>query len=80
MRINVVIISDVVPCASRCEAKCLVVVQPFIRVREHLIVVDEVQFASQAVLMAEELIKKNLQKDDQVKLVEDYLEKVGTVQ
>ncbi len=38
------------------------------------------EVANQAVLMAEELIKKNLQKDDQVKLVEDYLEKVGTVQ
>jgi F-type H+-transporting ATPase subunit b len=38
------------------------------------------EVANQAVLMAEELIRKNLQKDDQVKLVEDYLEKVGTVQ
>jgi F-type H+-transporting ATPase subunit b len=38
------------------------------------------EVANQAVLMAEELIKKNLQKDDQVKLIEDYLEKVGTVQ
>jgi len=38
------------------------------------------EVANQAVLMAEELIKKNLQQDDQVKLIEDYLEKVGTVQ
>ena len=38
------------------------------------------EVANQAVMMAEELIKKNLQKDDQVKLIEDYLEKVGTVQ
>jgi F-type H+-transporting ATPase subunit b len=38
------------------------------------------EVANQAVLMAEELIKKNLRRDDQVKLIEDYLEKVGTVQ
>jgi len=36
--------------------------------------------ANQAVVMAEELIKKNLQETDQVKLIEDYLTKVGTVQ
>jgi F-type H+-transporting ATPase subunit b len=36
--------------------------------------------ANQAVVMAEELIKKNLQEADQVKLIEDYLAKVGTVQ
>ena len=36
--------------------------------------------ANQAVVMAEELIKKNLQETDQVKLIEDYLAKVGTVQ
>jgi F-type H+-transporting ATPase subunit b len=36
--------------------------------------------ANQAVLMAEELIRKNLQEADQVKLIEDYLAKVGTVQ
>jgi F-type H+-transporting ATPase subunit b len=38
------------------------------------------EVANQAVLMAEELIRKNLQQDDQVKLIEDYLKKVGTVQ
>ena len=38
------------------------------------------EVANQAVMMAEELIKKNLRQDDQVKLIEDYLEKVGTVQ
>ena len=37
------------------------------------------EVANQAVMMAEELIKKNLRQDDQVKLIEDYLEKVGTV-
>jgi len=36
--------------------------------------------ANQAVVMAEELIRKNLQEADQVKLIEDYLAKVGTVQ
>lgn len=38
------------------------------------------EVANQAVLMAEELIKKSLQSADQVKLVEEYLEKVGTIQ
>ena len=38
------------------------------------------EVANQAVMMAEELIKKNLQETDQVKLIEDYLAKVGTVQ
>lgn len=38
------------------------------------------EVANQAVMMAEELIKKNLQQDDQVKLIEDYLEKVGAIQ
>ena len=38
------------------------------------------EVANQAVVMAEELIRKNLQEADQVKLIEDYLEKVGTVQ
>jgi len=36
--------------------------------------------AEQAAVMAEELIKKNLTADDQVKIVEDYLAKVGAVQ
>jgi len=36
--------------------------------------------ANQAVVLAEELIRKNLQGPDQVKLIEDYLAKVGTVQ
>jgi len=38
------------------------------------------EVANQAVVMAEELIRKNLQDTDQVKLIEDYLAKVGTVQ
>jgi F-type H+-transporting ATPase subunit b len=38
------------------------------------------EVANQAVVMAEELIRKNLQEADQVKLIEDYLAKVGTVQ
>ncbi|KPJ99363.1 MAG: hypothetical protein AMJ60_05345 [Desulfobacterales bacterium SG8_35] len=38
------------------------------------------EVANQAVVMAEELIRKNLQDADQVKLIEDYLAKVGTVQ
>jgi F-type H+-transporting ATPase subunit b len=38
------------------------------------------EVANQAVVMAEELIRKNLQEKDQVKLIEDYLAKVGTVQ
>ncbi len=39
---------------------------------------DEV--ADQAAVMAEELIVKNLTADDQVKIIEDYLVKVGAVQ
>ncbi len=39
---------------------------------------DEV--AEQAAVMAEELIVKNLTDDDQVKIIEDYLSKVGAVQ
>ena len=39
---------------------------------------DEV--ADQAAVMAEELIVKNLTDEDQVKIVEDYLAKVGAVQ
>jgi F-type H+-transporting ATPase subunit b len=38
------------------------------------------EVANQAVIMAEEMIRKNLQKADQVKLIEEYLAKVGTVQ
>lgn len=38
------------------------------------------EIAEQAILVAEELIKKNLQADDQNKMVEDYLDKVGTIQ
>jgi F-type H+-transporting ATPase subunit b len=38
------------------------------------------EVANQAVVMAEALIRKNLQEADQVKLIEDYLGKVGTVQ
>jgi F-type H+-transporting ATPase subunit b len=38
------------------------------------------EVANQAVVLAEELIRKNLQEPDQVKLIEDYLAKVGTVQ
>jgi F-type H+-transporting ATPase subunit b len=38
------------------------------------------EVADQAAVMAEELIVKNLTKDDQVKIVEDYLAKVGAVQ
>lgn len=38
------------------------------------------EVANQAVVMAEELIKQSLQEDDQVKLIENYLEKVGTIQ
>jgi F-type H+-transporting ATPase subunit b len=38
------------------------------------------EVANQAALMAEELIRKSLQPADQVKLVEEYLEKVGTIQ
>ncbi len=36
--------------------------------------------ADQAAAMAEELIIKNLTADDQVKIIEDYLDKVGAVQ
>lgn len=36
--------------------------------------------AEQAAAMAEELIVKNLNQDDQVKIIEDYLDKVGAVQ
>ncbi len=38
------------------------------------------EVAEQAAVMAEELIVKNLTADDQVKIVEDYLAKVGAVQ
>jgi len=38
------------------------------------------EVADQASLMAEELIVKNLTGDDQVKIIEDYLAKVGAVQ
>ncbi len=38
------------------------------------------EVANQAVTMAEEIIGKNLQQADHVKLIEDYLEKVGTIQ
>ena len=36
--------------------------------------------ADQATVMAEELIVKNLTPEDQVKIIEDYLDKVGAVQ
>jgi len=38
------------------------------------------EVADQASIMAEELIVKNLTPDDQVKIIEDYLDKVGAVQ
>lgn len=38
------------------------------------------EVAEQASVMAEELIVKNLKPEDQVKIVEDYLDKVGAVQ
>ncbi len=38
------------------------------------------EIADQAATMAEELIIKNLTPDDQVKIIEDYLDKVGAVQ
>lgn len=38
------------------------------------------EVANQAVAVAEQLIAKNLQQDDQVKLVDDYLDKVGAIQ
>ncbi|MBU0673237.1 MAG: ATP synthase F0 subunit B [Proteobacteria bacterium] len=38
------------------------------------------EIAEEAVLMAESIIKQNLQATDQSRLVEDYLEKVGAIQ
>jgi len=38
------------------------------------------EVATQAAAMAEDLIRKNLQEADQVKFIENYLAKVGTVQ
>jgi F-type H+-transporting ATPase subunit b len=38
------------------------------------------EVATQAAVMAEDLIRKNLQEADQVKFIENYLAKVGTVQ
>ncbi len=38
------------------------------------------EVADQAAILAEELIVKNLTKDDQVKIIETYLDKVGAVQ
>ena len=38
------------------------------------------EVAEQAAVMAEELIVKNLTNDDQVKIIDDYLAKVGAVQ
>jgi len=40
----------------------------------------KVSVTEQAAIMAEELIVKNLTADDQVKIIEDYLDKVGAVQ
>lgn len=40
----------------------------------------KVSVTEQAAEMAEELIVKNLTSDDQVKIIEDYLDKVGAVQ
>ncbi len=40
----------------------------------------KVEVTDQAAVMAEELIIKNLTSDDQVKIIEDYLDKVGAVQ
>lgn len=40
----------------------------------------KVSVTEQAAVMAEELIIKNLTADDQVKIIEDYLDKVGAVQ
>jgi F-type H+-transporting ATPase subunit b len=40
----------------------------------------KVSVTEQAAVMAEEIIVKNLNADDQVKIIEDYLEKVGAVQ
>lgn len=38
------------------------------------------EIAEQAVKLAADLIKQNLQESDQTRMVEDYLEKVGTIQ
>ena len=38
------------------------------------------EVAEQAAVMAEELIMKNLTEDDQVKIIDTYLDKVGAVQ
>jgi len=40
----------------------------------------KVEVTEQAAVMAEELIIKNLTSDDQVKIIEDYLDQVGAVQ
>jgi F-type H+-transporting ATPase subunit b len=40
----------------------------------------KVTATEQAAVMAEEIIVKNLTSDDQVKIIEDYLDKVGAVQ
>ena len=40
----------------------------------------KVSATEQAAVMAEEIIVKNLTADDQVKIIEDYLDKVGAVQ
>ena len=40
----------------------------------------KVSSTEQAAVMAEEIIVKNLTADDQVKIIEDYLDKVGAVQ
>jgi F-type H+-transporting ATPase subunit b len=40
----------------------------------------KIEVTEQAAVMAEELIIKNLTADDQVKIIEDYLDKVGAVQ
>jgi F-type H+-transporting ATPase subunit b len=38
------------------------------------------EVAEQAAVLAEEIIVKNLTADDQVKIIETYLDKVGAVQ
>ena len=38
------------------------------------------EVADQAAVIAEEIIVKNLTADDQVKIIENYLDKVGAVQ
>jgi F-type H+-transporting ATPase subunit b len=38
------------------------------------------EIADKAAVMAEALILKNLTEEDQVKIVEDYLDKVGAIQ